>query len=56
MKQKKKILLVPGWWPCRFFTDPSMLMSDIYDTYVLKGDCTVFPLRKAYKYFKSYIQ
>lgn len=33
-----------------------MLMSDIYDTYVLKGDCTVFPLRKAYKYFKSYIQ
>lgn len=56
MKQKKKILLVPGWWPCRFFMDPSMLMSDIYDTYVLKGDCTVFPLRKAYKYFKSYIQ
>lgn len=56
MKQKKKILLVPGWWPCRFFMDPSMLMNDIYDTYVLKGDCTVFPLRKVYKYFKSYIQ
>lgn len=56
MKLKKKILLVPGWWPCLFFMDPSMLMSDIFDTYVLKGDCTVFPLRKAYKYFKSYIQ
>ena len=56
MKLKKKILLVPGWWPCRFFMDPSMLMSDIYDTYVLKGDCAVYPLKKAYKYFKSYIQ
>ena len=56
MKQKKKILLVPGWWPCQFFMDPSMLMSDIYDTYVLKGDCTVFPLKKAYKCFKNYIQ
>ena len=53
--QKKKILLIPGWWPCRFFMDPSELLNDIYDTYVLKGECTPLPLRRIYRYAKCII-
>ena len=54
--QKKKILLIPGWWPCQFFMDPSMLLSDIYDTYVLHGECIPLPLKQIQKYTKCCIK